>query len=146
MQDSKRSFAICSLFHRWPKRWGLCCIWSEKPGFQNWKMAHGLILEYFNESLSRGKSVWTQQKQCLVFHRPFTQSYSSQNYSQKIRLNQSGVIFKACELDHGHEVPNATLKLEIVLKTQLVSKCCGCLMAVRLKSSLERFLWVTVRI
>lgn len=32
------------------------------------------------------------------------------------------------------------------MKMQGVAKCCGCLVALRLRASLEKFLWVIIRI
>lgn len=40
---------------------------------------------------------------------------------QKTRLTQGGAVFDAFELDHGHIVSNAILKLEIGWKTQVVN-------------------------
>lgn len=49
---------------------------------------------------------------------PQTICLTSHRIIQKARLTQSGAVFKAVELDHGHIISNATLKLEIGLKTQ----------------------------
>lgn len=52
-----------------------------------------------------------------------------------------------CELDHGHRVPNATLKLETGLKTQEVLNAVGALLlSGYLLSSLEQLIWVTIKI
>lgn len=66
----------------------------------------------------------------------------------KARLHQSVLFSKhVSELDHGHRVPNAALKLETGLKTQGVAGCCGCLRLLGyLLPSLEQLIWVTIKI
>lgn len=68
-------------------------------------MAHGLLLEYFNRArLLREVHV---APQTILIALAFTESF------WKARLHPSVLFLKhVSELDHGHRVPNATLKLE----------------------------------
>lgn len=96
-------------------------------------MESGTGTDFFNKGSPFGhnRSVWspTDHSHCLGLHRSILESQAA----------SEGAVFKACELDHGHRVPNATLKLETGLKTQGVAKCRGCLQLFGyLLSSLEQ--------
>lgn len=74
-------------------------------------MVHGLVLEYFNRARLL-REVHVAQRECLVpqtilIALVFTESF------WKARLHLSVLFLKhVSELDHGHRVPKATLKLE----------------------------------
>lgn len=73
-------------------------------------MVHGLVLEYFNWARLL-REVHVAQRECLVpqtilIALVFTESF------WKARLHLCAAFKHVSELDHGHRVPKATLKLE----------------------------------